>query len=119
MLFGDAGVAEQVQAQDLGRLAEHEAGEVRRRWAVDVLAAGAEAQRLQPLLVEDAVDLGPRRASFKAYSASAAMLANATPAGRVQIGSYNIVDDFDQAAEWSKRPPNTNGSFAIAPETNH
>ncbi len=64
-------------------------------------------------------DLAPRRASFKAYSTSALMLTGATPAGRIQLAPYSIVEGFDGAADWTKRPPATEGSFAIATEQKH
>lgn len=64
-------------------------------------------------------DLSARRASFKAYNTSAAMLTGATPAGRIQLTPYSIVEGFDQPGEWNRRPPNTTGSFVIAGEQKH
>ena len=61
-------------------------------------------------------DLAPRRPSFKAYSTAASLLTGVTPGGRIQLGSYAIVEGFDQAAQWSRRPPAATGTFSIATE---
>jgi hypothetical protein len=63
-------------------------------------------------------DLGPKRPAFSAYATSARMLAGTKPAGRLQLGPYQIIDDFEQNSAWT-RSFNPNGAFTITPDQHH
>jgi hypothetical protein len=66
----------------------------------------------------NATDLNPRRASFRAFTASAQLLTGATPAGRVQLASFTMVQDFEQPATWTRSTSNE-GSFATSSDQAH
>jgi hypothetical protein len=65
-----------------------------------------------------ATDLGPARPALKAYSTSANLLTGATPAGRLQLGNFDVVQDFEQPATWA-RSTSDQGSFTITSEQAH
>ncbi len=60
-------------------------------------------------------DLAPKRPSFLAYANSARHLTGTTPAGRVQLGAFSPIENFEQQGTWT-RSTNPNGSFSIAAE---
>ncbi len=69
-------------------------------------------------------DLSPKRPAYAAYSVSARLIGGAgtRPAGRLQLGPYQVVDDFEAPAAWQARslnPGGSSGSFAITNEQRH
>ena len=63
-------------------------------------------------------DLAPKRPAFSAYATSAAMLAAAIPKGRIQLGNYSTIDDFETAGAWT-RTFNEIGQFETTTEQHH
>ena len=60
-------------------------------------------------------DLAPKRPSFLAYANSARHLTGTTPVGRVQLGAFNPIENFEEQGTWT-RSTNPNGSFSIVTE---
>jgi hypothetical protein len=63
-------------------------------------------------------DLAPKRPAFAAYATSARMLTGTKPVGRIQIAPFQVIEDFEQAASWT-RSIHPQGFFITSGEQHH